>query len=193
MAAKLLLHRCQQSKSEEVKQEAVEDAAKIIEEGIQQVRSMSHLLHPPLLDEVGLLSALRWYLEGFTQRSGIETSIEVDPPDYPRLSPDLETAIFRIVQESLSNVFRHAQAQNAQVALSLEDGNVVTRIRDDGRGVTESVSEQQPGSIGIGIGGMSQRVKEFGGELRILHGSPGTVVEILIPHPSPRAATQGVT
>src|SRR5258708_681930 len=109
VAAKLLLHRCQQSKFEEVKQEAVEDAAKIIEEGIQQVRSMSHLLHPPLLDEVGLLSALRWYLEGFTHRSGIETSIEADPPDYPRLSPDLDTAIFRIVQDSLSNLFRHPQ------------------------------------------------------------------------------------
>ncbi len=192
VAAKLLLHRCQQSKSEEVKQEAVEDVAKIIEEGIQQVRSMSHLLHPPLLDEIGLLSAVRWYLEGFTQRSGIQTSIEVDPPDFPRLPADLETTIFRIVQESLSNVFRHSQAQNADVALSIEDGHVVARIRDDGRGVTESVSDQHPNSIGIGISGMSQRVKEFGGELRILPGSPGTVVEILIPHPSPQVATQGI-
>jgi signal transduction histidine kinase len=184
VAAKLLLHRSQQTKSDEIRQEAVDDAVKIIEEGIQQVRSMSHLLHPPLLDEVGLLSALRWYVDGFAQRSGIETSIEVDPPDFPRLPAELETAIFRIVQESLSNVFRHSQARKAHVGLSVEDGHVVTRVRDDGRGVTESVSEQLPGSIGIGIGGMSQRAKEFGGELRILPGHPGTVVEILIPHSS---------
>jgi signal transduction histidine kinase len=189
VAAKLLLHRGQRAKSEEDKREAVSDAVKIIEQGIQQVRSMSHLLHPPLLDEVGLLSALRWYVEGFAERTGIKTSIEVDPPDFPRLPPELETAVFRIVQESLSNVFRHSQAQNAQVVLSMQDGHVVARVRDDGRGVTESVSEQQPGSIGIGIAGMSQRAKEFGGALRIASASPGTLVEILIPHPSSSLAT----
>ena len=153
----------------------------IIEEGIQQVRSMSHLLHPPLLDEVGLPSALRWYVEGFTQRSGIETSIDIKPEGFPRLAPELETAIFRIVQESLSNVFRHSQARTAQVTLSLQEGQVLTKVRDDGRGIDESIVEQKPSSIGVGIGGMSQRVKEFGGELRLAHARPGTLVEILIP------------
>jgi len=193
VAAKLLLHRVLQPNSEETKREAAADAAKIIEEGIQQVRSMSHLLHPPLLDEVGLLSALRWYVEGFAQRSGIETSIDVEPADFPRLTPELETAIFRIVQESLSNVFRHSQARNAKVTLSLQGRQVIAKVRDDGRGIADNVAEQQPGSIGIGIGGMSQRAKEFGGELRLARARPGTVVEILIPYVVPAPQAERVT
>ncbi|MGA8154029.1 MAG: response regulator [Terriglobales bacterium] len=193
VAAKLLLHRVLQPNSEEIKREAAIDVAKIIEEAIQQVRSMSHLLHPPLLDEVGLLSALRWYVEGFAQRSGIETSIDVDPPDFPRLTAELETAIFRIVQESLSNVFRHSQAHSAQVSLSLQGQHVRARVRDDGCGIAENVVEQQPGSIGIGIGGMSQRAKEFGGELRLARARPGTVVEILIPYQSPTPQEERIT
>ncbi len=181
VAAKLMLHRALQPNPEEIKNEATLEAFGILEGCIQQVRSISHLLHPPLLDEVGLLSALRWYVDGFTRRSGIETSVEVEPTDFPRLTPELETAIFRIVQESLSNVFRHSQARSAQVTLSLRDRHVVTKVRDDGRGIDKSVAEQRPGSIGIGIGGMSQRAKEFGGELRLVHARPGTLVEILIP------------
>jgi signal transduction histidine kinase len=193
VAAKLLLHRVLQPNSEEIKREAATDAAKIIEEGIQQVRSMSHLLHPPLLDEVGLLSALRWYVEGFAQRSGIETSIDVEPADFPRLTPELETAIFRIVQESLSNVFRHSQAHRAQVTLTLQGRQVIAKVRDDGRGIADNVAEQQPGCIGIGIGGMSQRAKEFGGELRLARARPGTVVEILIPYVVPVPQEERVT
>ena len=181
VAAKILLHRALQKNSEEVRKEAAAEAAEIIDRGIQQVRSMSHLLHPPLLDEVGLLSALRWYVEGFAERSGIETSIDVQPPDFPRVTPELETAIFRIVQESLSNVFRHSQARRAWVSLSLQRGQVVATVRDDGRGIEDQVAEQQPGSIGIGIGGMSQRAKEFGGELRVAPAHPGTLVEVVVP------------
>ena len=181
VAAKILLHRVLQQGSEKIRKEAANDAAEILDRGIQQVRSMSHLLHPPLLDEVGLLSALRWYVEGFAQRSGIETCIDVRPPDFPRLMPELETAIFRIVQESLSNVFRHSQARRAWVSLSLLGGQVVATVRDDGRGIGEQVAEQQPGSIGIGIGGMSQRAKEFGGELRLASAHPGTMVEVAVP------------
>jgi signal transduction histidine kinase len=181
VAAKILLHRVLQPSSEEVKEEAALDAANIIDRGIQQVRSMSHLLHPPLLDEVGLLSALRWYVEGFTGRSGIETAIDVQPLDFPRLSAELETALFRIVQESLSNVFRHSQAHRAWVTVRLQDGHVIATVRDDGRGIDGAVAAQLPGSVGIGIGGMSQRAKEFGGELRLAPAHPGTLVEIVIP------------
>jgi len=181
VAAKILLHRVLQRSTEEVRKEAATEAAEIIDRGIQQVRSMSHLLHPPLLDEVGLLSALRWYVEGFAERSGIETSIDVQPPDFPRVIPELETAIFRIVQESLSNVFRHSRARRAWVSLSLQRGQVVATVRDDGRGIEDQVAEQQPGSIGIGIGGMSQRAKEFGGELRVAPAHPGTLVEVVVP------------
>jgi len=181
VAAKMILCKVFQKIPQESKQEAAEEATKIIDRGIQQVRSMSHLLHPPLLDEVGLHSALRWYVEGFAQRSGIETTIDIQPAEFPRLPSELETAIFRIVQESLSNVFRHSEARKASVALQLLNGQVVAKVRDDGRGISEGVAELQPGIIGIGIGGMSQRAKEFGGELRLTRAYPGTLVETVIP------------
>jgi len=193
VAAKILLHRVSQSNRDEARMEAATDAAKIIDRGIQQVRSMSHLLHPPLLDEVGLLSALRWYVEGFAQRSGIETSIDVRPSDFPRLGSDMETTIFRIVQESLSNVFRHSGARRVCVTLNLHDGNVAATVHDDGRGIEEQVAEQQPGSIGIGIGGMSQRAKEFGGELRLKATHPGTLVEVMIPCRTPLSEDAAAT
>jgi signal transduction histidine kinase len=159
----------------------ISDASGIIDHAIQKVRSMSHLLHPPLLDEVGLLSALQWYLDGMTKRSGIDASIEVRPTDFPRLAPELETAIFRIIQEALTNVFRHSGAQKVQVKLVQVDGRAVVTIRDDGKGIDEQIEELQPGGIGIGIGGMKQRAKEFGGEFRLSNTHPGTLVEVAIP------------
>jgi len=164
-----------------VSQHAAADASGLIDRAIQQVRSISHLLHPPLLDEVGLLSALRWFLEGLTKRSGIETFLDVQPPEFPRLPSDMETAIFRIIQEALNNVFRHSGAKNGWIALHQRDGQLTVTIRDDGKGVEESVMEFRPDSIGMGIGGMRQRVKEFGGELRLARANPGTLVEVMIP------------
>lgn len=145
------------------------------------MRSLSHLLHPPLLDEVGLTSALRWYLEGLTERSGIETYLEVQPSDFPRLASDVETAIFRIVQESLTNVFRHAEAHNVWISLAQREDATVITVRDDGKGIEQRVAELQPDSVGIGIGGMKQRAKEFGGELRLINTNPGTLVELVVP------------
>jgi signal transduction histidine kinase len=180
VAAKILLHRLQQTSDTSKKQAAVE-ASEIMDRAIQQVRSMSHLLHPPLLDEVGLLSALHWYVEGLSKRSGIETTLEVNPPDFPRLGPDLEVAVFRIVQEALTNIFRHSEATRAWVTISWEDNQVTATIRDDGKGIEQRVAELHPGSIGMGIGGMNQRAREFGGELRLKSSKPGTLVEVVIP------------
>ncbi len=163
------------------KAEAIAEASMLIDQAIQQVRIMSHLLHPPLLDEVGLQSALQWYLEGFTKRSGIETSIEVQPQEFPRLTPELETAIFRIVQEALTNVFRHSGARRAWVTLSREESQVVSSVRDDGKGISGGIQEFRPGSIGVGISGMRQRAKELGGEVRLRNAEPGTIVEVSIP------------
>ncbi len=159
----------------------VSEVNTMIDEASQQIRSLSHLLHPPLLDEVGLLSAVRWYLDGLTKRSGIETSLEVQPPEFPRLSPELERAIFRIIQEALTNVFRHSGAQRGWISVVQRESDVVVKVRDDGKGITEQVSELQPDKIGVGIGGMSQRAKEFGGELRVSNANPGTIVEVIIP------------
>jgi signal transduction histidine kinase len=137
-----------------------------------------------LLDEVGLLSALRWFVEGLTKRSGIRTFLDVQPTTFPRLAPELETAIFRMIQEALTNVFRHSGARNGWVTLKKQDSQLVITIRDDGKGISKRVAEFQSRSIGVGIGGMRQRVKEFGGALRLENTNPGTRVEVTIPSSS---------
>ncbi len=152
-----------------------------IDSVIKQVRSMSHLLHPPLLDEVGLYSALQTYAEGLTSRSGINTTIEVEPIDFPRLSPDLEIAIFRIVQEALTNVFRHSGARTAKVSLAAERERLVINVRDDGKGIPEQIQRFHGGSIGVGLSGMRQRIKDFGGELLLQNANPGTSLTTIIP------------
>jgi two-component system NarL family sensor kinase len=152
-----------------------------MDRAIQQVRSISHLLHPPLLDEVGLVSALRWFLEGLSERSGIDLRLEVHPPDLARLKSELETAIFRIVQEALTNMFRHSGARNGVVSLIEKDGSILVSVRDDGKGIEEQVILLRPESVGVGIGGMRQRVNELGGSLRLANANPGTIVEVVIP------------
>ncbi len=165
---------------------AATDAVTLVDRAIQQTRSISHLLHPPLLDEVGLHSAVQWYLDGFSKRSGIETSLQVEPEEFPRLALDLETAAFRIIQEALSNVFRHSGAHKGWITLAHCDNQVVVTVRDDGKGIGDQVVQLRPGSIGMGIGGMRQRVKEFGGELRLGKANPGTILEAVIPVSSSR-------
>jgi signal transduction histidine kinase len=167
--------------SAEWKERAAAEASGLIEQAIQQVRSMSHLLHPPMLDEVGLRSSLQWYLDGLTKRSGLETSLKVQPENFPRLGPELETTIFRIVQEALTNVYRHAEAQKATINLSIEESRIVVTVRDDGKGIPEPVAELEADKIGIGVAGMKQRVKELGGELRLRNAYPGAIVEAVIP------------
>lgn len=181
VAAKISLHRLISPNSENGNSLVANETAEMIDRAIQQIRSISHLLHPPLLDEVGLLSALRWYLEGLTRRSTLETYLDVQPQEFPRLKSDLETAIFRIIQEAVTNVFRHAEARKVWVSIEMQDGQVVTKVRDDGKGIQEPVIQMQPGSIGVGINGMIQRTKEFGGLIRMSSVDPGTVVEVSIP------------
>jgi PAS domain S-box-containing protein len=184
-AAKMMMDGILGKNSIQSNQRAAREASETIDRAIQQVRSLSHLLHPPLLDEVGLLSALQWYLDGLTKRSGIETTLEVQPSDFPRLAVELETAIFRIIQEALTNVYRHSGAQKAWVTLTQQESHVAVKIRDDGKGVDIPILELRPGSIGIGIGGMSQRAKEFGGDLRLTNADPGTLVEVVVPSLNP--------
>jgi signal transduction histidine kinase len=173
------------------KEKAAAESSLLIDRAIQQVRSMSHLLHPPLLDEVGLCSALEQYLEGFTKRSGIETWLESPPRDFPRFKPEMETAIFRIIQEALTNVFRHSGARKAWVTIAKLRGQIAITVQDDGKGISDKVIEFRPGSVGVGIGGMRQRVKEFGGEVRLRNANPGTLVEVSIPTSVAPAADLG--
>ena len=136
-------------------------------------------------------SALQFYLEGFTKRSGIEISLDMRPSSFPRLSLELETAIFRIVQEAVTNVFRHSGAREAWVTLVKNENQIVGTVRDNGKGITEGVMEGRPDRIGVGIGGMRQRVKEFDGDLRIGNANPGTFVEVTFPIEAGTPDSQG--
>lgn len=180
-AAKMILDGILSKDSSPTMRQAAADSSMLVDRAIKQVRTISHLLHPPLLDEVGLVSALRWYLEGLSERSGIEIHLEVDPPDLGRLKADLETAIFRIIQEALTNMFRHSGARNGRVSLTEREGNVMVTVRDDGKGIEEQIVQFHPDSVGVGIGGMKQRVTELGGRLRLANANPGTIVEVVIP------------
>jgi signal transduction histidine kinase len=165
----------------EWKEKAAAEASTLIDQAIQQIRSMSHLLHPPMLDEIGLQSSLRWYLEGLTKRSGLETSLEIQPEDFPRFGSELETTVFRVVQEALTNVFRHAEAKRVWINLGIKDNQIVMRVADDGKGIPDCVADFEADKIGIGIAGMRQRIKELGGELSLRNANPGTSLEAVIP------------
>lgn len=180
-AAKMILDGVLAKDKSPAMQQASADASKLVDRAIQQVRSISHLLHPPLLDEVGLISALRWFLEGLTQRSGIEIQLEVQPKNLGRLKSELETAIFRIVQEALTNMFRHSGARHGRVGVIADNGSIRLTVTDDGKGIEPEILQLRPDCIGVGIGGMRQRVTELGGTLRLENANPGTIVEVVIP------------
>jgi signal transduction histidine kinase len=166
----------------------IAEVLSMMDSAIEQVRTMSHLLHPPLLDEMGLLSALRWYTEGFAKRSGVETVLDL-PKNFPRLEPEIEMAIFKIVQESLTNVFRHAQAKRAVVQLEERDGCALVSIEDNGKGIGSGAEELHPNSYGIGVIGIKQRAAEYDGQVTLRNTGSGTRVEVKIPLPVPPPRT----
>jgi signal transduction histidine kinase len=191
-ASKIILHEIlQQQGSNGSKEDAIREVSEMIDGMLQQIRNISYLLHPPLLDEIGLRSALGWFLDGLTKRGGIQTFLETQPADFPRLAPEVETALFRIIQEALTNVFRHARAQNVWVTLTERKREIAVTVRDDGVGVLEHTAEFRPGNMGVGIASMRQRAKELGGEIRIRNASPGTIVELVIPNPSTQSSATG--
>jgi len=131
----------------------------------QELRNISYLLHPPLLEEKGLLFAIRWFADGFTKRNNIPVFLDI-PEDFPRLKEDEETALFRIVQEALGNIYRHAGATKAWVTLQRgENGAVTLEIRDNGEGLPEGFSFET--SVGVGLAGMRERMKQLGGTLTV--------------------------
>jgi len=149
---------------------------------IDFVRNLSYLLHPPLLHETGLRSALHWFIAGLTKRSGIEIQLIVRPVTFTRLSSEMETTIFRIVQESLTNVYRHADSTNVRVEIDKQSEWVVVRIRDYGKGIASDISTgTYLGKMGVGISGMRERVRQLGGQLTVSRAEPGTIVEAKIP------------
>lgn len=153
----------------------------LVDELSKELRTMSHLLHPPLLDEAGLKSALRWYVEGFAQRSGIKVDLQLDP-DLPRLPQEVETTIFRIVQESLTNIHRHSGSKNAALRIEHDSKNTRVEIRDEGKGISEFDSAtKMPIRVGVGIQGMQERVRQLQGKFEIKSGEAGTAVTVVLP------------
>lgn len=159
----------------------IDDTVAVVEEMNRQVRTMSYLLHPPLLDEAGLVSAVKWYVDGFAQRSALEVQLELSP-DLGRLPQQLEITLFRLVQESLTNIHRHSGSKTAAIRITRGPRNVCLEITDHGKGLAFSGGEKF--TPGVGILGMKERVRRFGGHIEFLSGPSGTTVRAQLPvHP----------
>jgi signal transduction histidine kinase len=147
------------------------------------IRTMSHLLYPPLLDEVGLQSALTEYVDGFAERSGVKVSLDV-PAAIERLDRDFELSLFRIVQECLTNIHRHSGSKTASICIVHDEGALVLEVRDEGRGMSaERLSEIQSRGSGVGIRGMRERVLQLSGTMSIESDGSGTRIQVVIPTP----------
>ena len=170
----------------------IAQCVRLAEESMREVRTISYLLYPPMLEEVGLKSAIPWYLEGFSTRSNVQTSFEIDS-NFGRLSRDVELALFRVLQESLTNVHRHSGSPIANVRLTLTNGNVVLEVKDQGRGISGKHSDGDwHTSLGVGVRGMNERMRQLGGKLEISSSSNGTLVTAVVPTKQPPMAAGGV-
>jgi signal transduction histidine kinase len=161
---------------------AVCESLEIVNQVTDELRTISYLLHPPLLDEMGLLSAVQWFADGFEQRSGIKVNLELDP-EFKRTSRDLETAIFRVVQESLTNIHRHAESPTATIRLKQSGDRVTLEIEDAGKGIpAEKLSEiTSVGLAGVGLRGMRERIENFHGAFDITSSEKGACIRVSIP------------
>ncbi len=167
---------------------ALEESITLCRDCSAEIRTLSYLLHPPLLDEMGLASALRWFGDGFSQRSQIQLDLQISPT-IGRLPKDIETALFRIVQESLTNIHRHSGSPTARIQLSREPTQVTLLVEDHGGGMPAAILQKssEGGWLGVGLAGMRERVEQLGGRLEIRSDSRGTQINVAIPLPRENA------
>jgi signal transduction histidine kinase len=161
----------------------VADSQTILERAVKEIRTLSYLLYPPLLDEAGLPSALRWYVDGLAQRSHLRIDLHFCP-NFGRLTQELEATIFRIVQESLTNVHRHSGSSLARINLVRYRNHIALTIWDEGKGIGLDLAGDQAlnsPSLGVGIRGIAERVRDLNGSLRIREMVPGTMIEVKLP------------
>jgi PAS domain S-box-containing protein len=162
----------------------VAECIRLTDDSIKEVRTVSYLLYPPMLEEMGLKSAIPWYLSGFSSRSGIKTTFNAEE-SFERLAPEAELALFRVLQESLTNVHRHSESKTAEIRLSTNDGNAVLEILDSGKGFNQPFLEQGAedwmGALGVGVRGMHERMRQLKGKLEIVAKERGTLVRATMP------------
>jgi signal transduction histidine kinase len=161
----------------------VDDLNALADEALQEIRTTSYLLHPPLLDESGIASAARWFVEGFAKRSGIQVHCDI-PEKMERLPRNCELVLFRVLQEGLTNVHRYSGASAATVRLRLENNELEFEVSDNGSGISEERLQQvreAGGSAGVGIAGMRERVRELSGSFEIQSSKSGTAVRVTLP------------
>ena len=165
----------------------VADSAALVDDMSKDIRTISYLLHPPLLDEAGLCSALTWYVQGFSERSKIKVDLDI-PSDFGRLSRELETAIFRVVQECLTNIHRHSGSPTAKVRITHEDAHVRVFVEDKGKGIPAEKRAQiaSSGTPGVGVRGMRERLRQLGGDMEI-HSEVGKGTKITVHLPTQAA------
>ncbi len=162
--------------------DVLSDSRLLIEQSVKEIRTLSYLLHPPLLEELGLASTVSWYVQGFVERSSIQVDLEIQA-ELGRMGREAELALFRVVQEGLTNVQRHSGSSKARVRIAREDANAVVEVSDEGHGMPPGFSDDMPpGSrIGVGIAGMQERLRELGGKLELRSSRTGTTVKASIP------------
>lgn len=179
---KINLELLPRAADEEKKSALMGECLQITDQCLKETRTISHLLHPPLLDEVGFDSAARWYVDGFAQRSGIKVNFDV-PAEIGRFPRTVETVLFRVVQEALTNVHKHSGASTVDIRGDVDAEQVWLEIRDNGKGIPEERRRALESSLGQGVGlaGMRERVRELGGNFKIESAQVGTVLTVTIP------------
>lgn len=157
--------------------------ARLVDEALREIRTTSYLLHPPMLDEAGFPSAAQWYAEGFARRSGLKVRMDF-MPGIQRLPPATEIALFRVLQEGLTNVHRHSGTSEVDICFRLEAQSVILELRDYGRGIPRAWSSpmgQPVQASGVGLAGMRERLNELRGGLEIELADPGTRLRAIVP------------
>lgn len=177
----LLMQASREIRADTESLKTITDAATMVRKIEDEIRTLSYVLHPPLLDELGLGAALNWYAEGFTKRSGIQVSVDVQK-DMPRLSKEKELALFRVVQEALTNVMRHSGSRTAQIQVSANAESATLTIQDEGKGIgRKRFTKSSPKVHGVGIMGMRERLQQLGGGIEVKPLPRGTEVVAVMP------------
>jgi PAS domain S-box-containing protein len=183
--------KAQDQKLDDAGKKAIAQSSVLISQISSEIRTISYLLHPPLLDELGLRSALQWLVDGFSQRSNVKVEMKI-ARDFGRLPIDLETAVFRIVQECLANIHRHSGSKTAAIQILQENDQIVIVARDAGKGIpADQLGTISDGQSGVGFRGMRERLRHLDGNLEIRSDDTGTVVTATLPFSASVDANQG--